>query len=490
MVCHHIALITAEFAPLASTGGLGDMVSGLATTLHQSGVSTRVVFPRYACVPRFSAPSWSHHGRVRLGSQILDFYAEEGVGPHGGPLLLIDIPTLFDRPGLYGDVQGEYRDNGPRFLAFGRAALAALMARGAPIDAIHLHDWHAAPIAAWLRTTPQAYAPLQSARTLLTIHNLGYQGLCPARDFGLLELPPAYFTPRCFEFYGQLNLLKAGILCADALSTVSPNYAREILTPEFGCGLDGVLRTRAADLVGITNGIDTAAWDPTSSAHLPAHFSGTDLQGKAACKAALQKEFGLPPSPEVPLFCVVGRMAHQKGTDLLLEAIAGSNGTPQQWILLGRGDRAFEARAQALALARPERVHVQLDFQIRLAHQITAGSDFTCMPSRFEPCGLQQLYGQRYGTIPVARAVGGLRDTVRDLETAQATGVLYGGPTVADLRGALHRALEIYRRPAAWAALQRAAMAQDFSWSEAVLSYRRWYARVLAAPPHRFSGRI
>lgn len=485
MVHRHIALITAEFAPLAATGGLGDMVSGLATTLHQSGASTLVVFPRYASVPRFTSPTWTYQGRVRLGDQILNFGAEEGVGPHGGPLLLIDLPTLFDRPGLYSDSQGEYRDNGPRFLAFGRAALAALVARGQPLDAIHLHDWHTAPIAAWLKTTPHAYAALQTARTFLTIHNLGYQGLCPARQFGLLELPPAYFTPRFFEFYGQLNLLKTGLLCADALSTVSPNYAQEILTPEFGCGLDGVLRERVRDLVGITNGIDTTLWDPARSSHLPAHFSARDLQGKATCKAALQEEFALARDAATPLFCVVGRMAHQKGTDLLLDVIAGSNGTPQQWILLGRGDRAFEARAQALAKARPTQVRVQLDFQVGLAHRITAGSDFTCMPSRFEPCGLQQLYGQRYGTIPVARAVGGLRDTVRDLDTAQATGVLFGGVTAEDLRRALHRALEIYHRPTAWAALRRAAMAQDFSWSEAVLSYRRWYERILAVPPHQ-----
>ncbi|HTN51116.1 MAG TPA: glycogen synthase GlgA, partial [Anaeromyxobacter sp.] len=372
-----------------------------------------------------------------------------------------------------------YGDNAERFTWLSRAALALPAALRLRPRVVHANDWQTG-LCPWLLRNEHAEDPsLAGARTVFTIHNLAYQGVFPKDVVPFLGLPWDEFRFDGFEFHDQLSFMKAALSFADALTTVSPTYAREIVTPDGGHGLDLVLRHRRADLHGILNGIDVSEWDPARDPHLPAHFRADDLSGKARCKEALARELSLPVRPEVPLVGMVGRLAEQKGVDLVAAALPTLLEHGVQVALLGSGQPEYQDVFAGAARARPDRVAARIGFDEGLAHRIEAGADLFLMPSRFEPCGLNQMYSLRYGTVPVVRAVGGLEDTVEDYDGWQrGTGFKFRDYTPAALLLALRRALETFRDQRAWSGLVRRGMAQDFSWERSAASYEALYRRL------------
>jgi len=400
--------------------------------------------------------------------------------PSGIPLWLVEQPRFFDREGLYGEAGRDYPDNLARFTFFCRAVAAWLGRAAWAPDVIHCNDWQTALLPVLLRVEGAS-----RAATVLTIHNLAYQGRFPAEQFPLTGLPPSVFTVRGLEFWGEVNLLKGGLYFADVLNTVSETYAREIQTPEFGAGLDGVLRDRREDLYGILNGVDYRAWDPAVDPLLPARYSAEDLAGKGVCKQALQRELGLREAPEVPLIGMVTRLADQKGLDLVAAVLDDLLARGVQFVLLGTGEPRYHALFAGLAARHPSQVGVRLGFDDPLAHRIEAGADIFLMPSRYEPSGLNQLYSLRYGTVPVVRRTGGLADSIVDatpeaLARGTANGFVFEAYAPAALIAALSRALHAFRDPATWSALQRRGMREDFSWARSAGRYVELYARAAA----------
>jgi starch synthase len=388
---------------------------------------------------------------------------------------VIDAPWLYARDG--GPYQGPdgkpWDDNLQRFALLGWAAAHLAAGELDPAwrpDILHAHDWHAALACSYLRAHPGAHA-----RSVFTIHNLAFQGLFAQDDFGLLDLPRRFMQPDGLEFHGWLSFMKGGLVHADRLTTVSPTYAREITTPEFGCGVEGVLRTRAADLSGILNGVDYGHWDPATDAALPARFDARDLGGKAVCKAALQREFGLDARTDAPLIGIVSRLSEQKGLDLALAALPALRAEGVQLAILGSGDAPLERAFADAAAAHPGQVGVHIGYDETLAHRVIAGADLILVPSRFEPCGLTQLYGMRYGTLPLVRRVGGLADTVDD-----ASGFIFEAADSSSLIEAARRAVLTLREPARWRAMQQTAMARDHSWSAAAARYLALYRSLMA----------
>jgi starch synthase len=401
----------------------------------------------------------------------------EGELPGGMPALVVESAALFLRPGgPYLSPEGlDWPDNALRFGVLSRMA-ALLGAERSPLawrpDVVHCHDWPGAPAAAFLRFDG---AP---AASLVTIHNLAFQGLFDARWVGRLGLPPQSYAFDGVEFYGRMSFLKAGLSYADAITTVSPTYAREIQGPELGCGLDGLLRHRARALSGILNGIDTAAWNPATDEHLPRPYDALRLEAKAHSKAALQRRMGLAIDPRVPLLGQVARMTPQKGLDLIVQ-IGDALAELGQVAILGSGGRELEQALAELARRHPGRVAVQVGFDEGLAHLVEAGADLFLMPSRYEPCGLNQMYSQRYGTPPVVHATGGLADTVED----GVTGFVFAQFNAAAFLAAVERGVGCYRSPEAWRAVQRAGMERDFSWSAAARRYEDLYRRLATRTP-------
>jgi len=470
--------VASECAPFSKTGGLADVVGALPFAQASSGDDVRVVLPAYSNA-RNSLVDAREAVRFSLRNQ--EFVLIEG---HltGNPVTywLLDCPALFSRPGSpYHDEQGApHADNAWRFGCFAEVAARLSLAgvNGWCPDLVHCHDWHAALTAAWLGET------IIRPRTVLTIHNLAYQGVCEWNEFAALQLPKAWWHVDIGEFWGGFSFLKAGLMRADAVTTVSTTYAREIATPSLGCGLDDRLHR----CIGILNGIDTAVWNPATDLHLPQRYDAASVQaGKAANKAVLQAEFGLPVEPDVLLVGMVSRLAAQKGIDALLAGAEGWCSMPLQVVVLGVGDADLEQGLLDLAAAMPNRLAVRLSFDERLAHLIEAGADAFLMPSRFEPCGMNQMYSQRYGTVPLVRRVGGLADTVVDatetaLEGQAATGITFNDCDAQGVCYGLDRALELYRTPH-WYAMQQRGMASDFSWQHAALRYRTIYQSLMPA---------
>jgi starch synthase len=393
------------------------------------------------------------------------------------PVYLVEHERLFgSRRGLYGEGGRDYADNAERFGYLARAALALPAALGLRPRIVHLNDWQTG-LAAWmLRREHAEDRALTGARTVFTIHNLAYQGVFPKDVLPVVGLPWDVFRYEAMEFHDQLNFMKAGLVFSDALTTVSPTYAREVLTPEAGHGLDPLLRHRARDLHGILNGIDVAEWDPERDPHLPAHYSAADLSGKASCKAALQRELGLPERAHVPLVGIVGRLVDQKGFDLVAAALGDLLARDVQVAILGTGDPAYEEAFRGAARERPDRLAARIGFDEPLAHRIEAGADLFLMPSRFEPCGLNQMYSLRYGTVPVVRAVGGLEDTVQDFDGWRSgTGFKFREYTPNALLVAVRRALDVHRDAAAWRGLVLRGMAEDNSWARSAARYEALY---------------
>jgi starch synthase len=472
-----VLFASSEVAPFSKTGGLADVSGALPQALARLGLEVRVVTPLYRAI-REGPWGLARRGEARVasqGSSVERVALWEGALPGGGPpVWFVDHPGSFDRPGLYGEGGRDYPDNLERFALFCRAVLQWSRTSGWVPDVVHCNDWQTALVPVYLRASgDRLWDPVAS---VLTIHNLAYQGLFPAEKFALLGLPEDLFTPRYLEFWGRVNLLKGGLVFADILNTVSETYAREIQSPEFGCGLEGVLRERAQDLHGILNGVDYSVWDPRHDPHIPARYGPEDLSGKATCKAALQREVGLREEPGVPLFGMVSRLVEQKGVDLVAGCVDRFPQAGAQLVLLGTGEPEYEALLREAGERHPGWVAVRIGFDERLAHWIEAGCDAFLMPSRYEPSGLNQLYSLRYGTVPVVRKTGGLADSVVDatpeaLARGQATGFVFEEYSPEAFWRAVDRALLAYRDPETWRRLVQAGMAADFSWDRAARRY-------------------
>ena len=480
--------VGAEIFPLVKTGGLADVLGALPQALIGQGADVRLLLPGLPAIadavlhqkavcqigPAFGA------GRVTL---------RLGRMPYSHvPVYVIDAPYLYRRDGSpYQDSAGhEWPDNVQRFALLGW--VAAHLAAGefdadwVP-DVLHAHDWHAAMACAYVAAHP----PTRAA-TVFTVHNLAYQGLFPSVDFNLLGLPSRFMASTGLEFHGQLSFMKAGLKFARRITTVSPTYAREIATPEFGFGLDGVVRGRGADVSGVLNGVDGAIWNPATDSSLAQRYSAQEPAGKARCKEALQRELGLPGRAEAMLFGAVSRLTSQKGLDLMLAVLPGLIKRGGQFVLQGAGEPVLEAAFLAAAKAHPGQVAVRIGYDEAFAHRLIAGSDAIVVPSRFEPCGLTQLYGLRYGTLPVVRRVGGLADTVVDagdgsVANELATGFAFDAATPVALDAALQRAAAAFARQPQWQSLMQRAMAQDFSWQGAAAKYLDLYKGSLGTSP-------
>jgi len=478
----HVAMVASEAAPFARTGGLGDMIGSLSKALVKRGHRVEVYLPFYRDIA--AAHGTVMHGRVvrfPLGTReaeavVRRFPRDDGTVPR---YRFIEHPESFDRDGLYGGAFEDYPDNASRFVVFQRAVLEHIFGSGEVPDIVHVHDWQTALVPLYLRSL---YPRLPN---LLTIHNLAYQGSFPAQTMELTGLGWSAFHWKGLEFWGRANWLKGGIVFADHLSAVSPTYATEIQTESLGCGLDGVLRERSGDLTGILNGIDVEVWDPASDALLPYRYDAAHLEGKERCKRALQKRTGLAPRPNVPLLGMVARLNEQKGIDLVVDAFPDLMHENVQLVILGVGDPRFERLLAELVERYPGRAAAIFRFDDALAHLIEAGADFFLMPSRFEPCGLNQLYSQRYGTIPIVRLTGGLADSVAPMGTSNgdprgATGFGFREATATNLRDAVRWAVRMYREsPEAIGTLRRNAMAQDWSWDGSAVAYEELYGRIV-----------
>lgn len=482
-----ILQVSAELFPLLKTGGLADIAGALPAALVAAGVEPRALLPGFPAilaglgddtvVGHFDAP-WGERLHLRRGTLA-------AVPTPAGPLqaYVLDAPSLFDRPGNpYEDAERRpYADNARRFGALGWAA--AHLAHGLDPawrpDLVHGHDWHAGLAAACLHTWPGRPVP-----SVYTVHNLAYQGVFAPHHLQELGLPAHFFRVEGLEFHGQISFMKAGLHFADRITTVSPSYAREIQQPEQGCGLDGLLRHRRDVLSGILNAVDTAVWNPATDPLIPQRYTAAQLDGKAVCKAALQREMKLDLAPDAPLFCVVSRLTEQKGLHLVLaggDDIVAAGG---QLLVQGTGDPELQHAFALLAQRHPGRVAVHLGYDEALAHRVFAGADLTLVPSRFEPCGLTQLYGLQYGSLPLVRAVGGLADTVVDadlatLDDGSANGFVFHDFTEAAYRHALRRAFALYRQPAAWARVRQAGMRRASGWDASARHYVALYQSLL-----------
>ena len=470
----NIVMACSELVPFAKTGGLADMVPSLAKALVILGHRVSVIMPAYRSVLHSGAEL--RETGLRLSVPVGGLREEAGVLTatiaSGIPVYFIEAARYFDRPGLYGTVEGDYPDNARRFAFFARAVLELLRRIGAP-HILQAHDWQAAAAIAFLKAQPERYPGLSTVCTALTVHNLGYQGVFGEQEWPVLNLDRSLFTPRHFEFYGKINFLKAGLAFADTITTVSPTYAREIQTPEYGFGLEGVLRERSAHLTGILNGADYGLWNPETDRSIAQTYGFEDLSGKHACKADLQRKFGLPVDPGIPLIGMVTRLASQKGMDLMEAAMEELMQRELQLIVGGMGDQRYQDLVAAWAEQYPGKIAAKIAFEEELAHQIEAGADMFLMPSRYEPSGLNQLYSLKYGTIPIVRATGGLKDSVDEFDGGGGTGFLFDTYEPSALLAAVDRALDAYRQKEQWGKLLRNAMCADFSWKRSAEAYIR-----------------
>lgn len=468
-----IAHLASEVVPFSKTGGLADVAGSLPPALAEAGHEVTVVAPGHRPDLREPLPGRPLAEVRALGLRALPHLVEH----RGVRFLLLDCPVLYARPALYGLPDADFPDNHVRFAFFARAALTALGQCGG-VDILHAHDWQAALAPFLLAHEPGWRETLPLTRSVFTIHNLAYQGVFPPWVLPACGLGGEHFHVDRLEFYGQVNFLKAGLVAADAITTVSPTYAREILTPAFGCRLEGVLAGRRHVLSGILNGLDQAEWDPAADPLVARPFGVADVaSGKAANREALVAELGLAGS-ERALCGMVSRLAEQKGADLLLAALEDIIALGFDLVVLGTGERRYEEAMRAAELAHPGRVRVLTRFDNRLAHLIYAASDLFLMPSRYEPCGLGQMIAMRYGSLPVVHATGGLVDTVVDSSRDDATGFVFRELTPGALVDALARAAAVLARPDELARLRRTAMTRDFSWAASARAYLSLYDRL------------
>ncbi len=472
----NLLFVASECAPFVKTGGLADVIGAVPKALEAKGLAPRVLMPLYPALSSLRADAedvrqWDNlmGGRARLLA----------VRSEGIDLLLLDAPHLFDRPGgIYLDENGkDWADNALRFGGLSRAAadVAVEGLGGWQPDVVHIHDWQAGLVPVYLHQMQHPTPPV-----VITIHNIAFQGLCSPDLMGPLGLDAALFTPEGFEYWGNIGFLKAGIALSQKITTVSPTYAREITEPEFGMGLEGLLSARQMDVSGILNGIDLDVWDPENDADLVAPYSTRKLKAKRENREALLTRFGLEPAPDAPLFCVISRLTTQKGIDVLLDALPALVARGARLAVLGSGDRSLESRIVAAAHQYPGAVGVIIGYDEALSHLMQGGSDAILIPSRFEPCGLTQLYGLRYGTLPVVARTGGLADTVIDANEAAlvagcATGVQFAPVNPSTLTHAIQRTCDLFSEPKVWSAMMRRAMRHPVGWDASAGAYQAIY---------------
>jgi starch synthase len=467
-----VLMVSSEAAPLAKTGGLADVLGALPNALRSCGDDAAVLIPRYGFIDLRGARRVYDALPIFLGAARFDTSIYQAAAEF--PMYLVDCPALYDRKGLYGEAGLDYPDNDVRFAVFARAALA--VARFLfPTEIFHCHDWQSGLVPAYLRTTFSTDPTFFGVKTLFTIHNLGYQGLFPRTALADVALDASVYRPDGMEFFGRVSYLKGGIAFADWLSTVSPTYAREIQTPEYGFGLDGALRARAGQLTGILNGVDYREWSPENDPLIPARYSAEDLSGKAVCKEQLVAEFHLPAEAlDRPLLGIVSRFTRQKGADLLAEVAGRIIDEDVYLVALGTGDPEYEDFFRKMAAEFPGRVAVHIGFDNGIAHRIEAGADIFLMPSRYEPCGLNQIYSLHYGTVPVVRATGGLDDTIDS-----STGFKFAEYSGGAFLDAVRRAIAAWSDREGWVEMVRRGMQADFSWQRSACAYSALYRQLL-----------
>ncbi len=471
-----ITFFASEGVPFSKTGGLADVVGALPKALAASGHEVQVLLPRYrATKPGRPMPQLKSL-TVPLPSGLKFAAIQEGGEAAGVRTYLVDLPEFFDRDQLYMEKGQDYPDNHLRFASFCLAGLEFLKRFGNPPDVIHCHDWQSALVPVYLRNLYQTDSFFENCPVVFTIHNLGYQGLFPPHILPEIGLHPRLFTMEGLEFYGKVNLLKGGIICSDFITTVSRKYAEEIQTPEYGCGLEGVLKSRTDRLQGIVNGVDYDDWSPATDKLIPANFTADDLKGKDICKKALLEKMGAAkPVLSRPVVGIVSRFAAQKGFDLIAEIVEKLMGMDLYIVALGTGEPQYEDLFKVMAAKYPDKFLVKVAYDNTVAHLIEAGSDMFLMPSRYEPCGLNQIYSLKYGTVPVVRATGGLDDTIEAFNGKTGTGFKFSEYSPDALLGALQQAVETYRQPKAWRQLMLNGMRQDFSWAASAKQYIKIY---------------
>jgi len=474
-------MVTPEAHPFAKTGGLAEVAAALPDALARLGHSVTVVIPRYRGISVDGSNALEL--TIELGPRRQAVTVHEHTVRDNIVVALIDVPELFDREGLYGTAAGDYPDNPWRFAVFSRAALEYIRVRGRRPSVIHAHDWQAGLVPVYQKMHLSNDPVVGGVPVVFTIHNLAFQGMFPSDTLPQIGLGWEVLNMQAMEHWGQISYLKGGINFSEKITTVSPTYAKEILRPELGFGFDGVLARRGTDLVGILNGIDTGRWNPEHDQFVPVAFDAESLDAKRDAKRALLEAVGLPRDENTtrrPLIGLVSRLTDQKGFDLFAAAAEPLMNLDATWVMLGSGERAYEALLQALASRFPARVSATVGFDERLAHLIEAGADIFLMPSRFEPCGLNQLYSLRYGTVPVVRATGGLEDTVLDVDEAPGRGTGFKFLEYAPwaLQGALERALATFEHPAAWRKIQQAGMRRDSSWDASAREYVKVYRAI------------
>jgi starch synthase len=472
-----------EVFPYLKTGGLADVVGALSGIQADDGHEVAVFMPGYRTA--LDRPdSAGAQRKLRLKIEMGDGYLAGDVrafSPRRNlTVYFICREEFFDRRNPYGTGERDYEDNAQRYIFFCKGVVEALRLLDMQADIVHAHDWQGALLPLLLRDAERRLAVTLANKTVFTIHNISYQGLFSSSTFALTNLPDALNTIDGLEFYGQVNFLKGGIVFADRMTTVSPNYAKEIQTPEYGCGLDGVVQTRAEDIVGLVNGVDTAIWNPATDPLIPARYSAAELSGKIACRAALLAKCGFAPDYAGPVFGMVCRLVEQKGMDIILANQEFFRREDCRLIILGAGEKRYEDAFRAMRDKSPDRVSLNSQLDETMSHMIEAGSDFFVMPSLFEPCGLNQMYSQVYGTVPIVSRVGGFVDTVSDADSNPKTGTgIMCAPTSKGLGEALRRALRLFANKARYAAIQSRGMARDFGWRRAAAAYEKLYLEAL-----------
>jgi starch synthase len=478
-----IVHVASELFPYMKTGGLADAVGALVAALADHGHEVSVFLPGYRTALEHRDAA-SAERTLRLKIEMADQYLSGDVrvfSPRKNlKVHLICREEYFDRRLPYGNGERDYEDNADRFIFFCKGVVETLRLGDFQADVVHCHDWQSALLPLLLRETERRHAVTLALKTVFTIHNIAYQGVFPAKTFARTNLPDDLFQMDGIEYYSQINLMKGGILFADRVTTVSPRYAQEIQTPEFGCGLDGVVQTRADDLTGLLNGVDVSIWNPSVDALLPARYSPVNMAGKQACRVELLKRAGFVPDFKGPIFAMVARFTEQKGIDLVLANRDFFLAHECRFIALGSGDKRMEAEMRELAAEAPQKISLTARLDEAMSHLIEAGADFFVMPSIFEPCGLNQMYSQVYGTVPIVSRVGGLADTVIDADEDPVRGTgLMCEPNAASLREALQRALVLFSDSQRYAAVQHRGMARDFSWRIAAARYEQLYQDAL-----------
>ncbi|RMF88663.1 MAG: glycogen synthase GlgA [Planctomycetota bacterium] len=485
-----IVFATSEAVPFAKTGGLADVSGTLPLALARRGHQVTVILPAYRHVHLCGMPirPLGIEFIVQVGSKTVSGHLLESVHPHlPVSFILIRQDYYYDREELYSFNGQDYADNCERFVFLSRGVMESIRLLDLQPDIIHANDWQTGLVPAYLKIEYGPMPPYQNAASIFTVHNMAYQGQFWHWDMLLTGLDWKYFNWRQMEFYGKLNLLKTGFVFADAITTVSPRYAQEIQTPEFGYGLEGILRERRDDLFGILNGVDYEIWNPDVDKLIAVNYGPENVRwGKPQCKRALQEAVGLPCHERVPLIGMIGRLAEQKGFDLVADLLETHiDAFEAQWVILGAGDPGLQDRFRGLAERHPDRVAVRVERSEQMAHQIIAGSDMFLMPSRFEPCGLTQMYSLKYGTVPIVHETGGLADTITDtneatLSAGSANGFVFHVPEVYAMNEALHRAIEAYHNPEVWDRIVAVGMRQDWSWDRSARQYEELYERTRA----------